>query len=40
MDDSAAFQAAKDIADGQAFDLWRGMECVFAGQLNSGQMVQ
>ena len=37
-DDRAAFQAAIEIADGQAFDLWRGMDCVFAGQLKSQQM--
>ena len=40
LDDLAAFQAAKEIADGQTFDLWRGMDCVFAGQVSVYQMVQ
>jgi len=38
-DDTAAFQAAKEIAGGQAFDLWRGMDCVFAGQFDSNLTV-
>ena len=39
-DDAAAFHAAKQIADGNAFDLWRGMECVFAGRFGSHQIFQ
>ena len=40
QDDCAAFQAAKEIADGQPFDLWRGMDCVFVGRFCSSQVVQ
>lgn len=39
VDDMAAFQAAKEIADGQTFDLWRGMDCVFAGRFAGHQLV-
>jgi hypothetical protein len=39
LDDGAAFQAAREIANGKAFDLWCGMDCVFAGRFRYHQMV-
>jgi len=29
VNDQAAIFAAKEIAGDQAFDLWRGMDCIF-----------
>jgi hypothetical protein len=39
-DDRAAIQAAKEIAAGQLFDVWLGMDCVFAMHIGSGQRLQ
>ena len=40
QDDRSAIQAAKQIAGEQGFDLWRGMDCIFASQTTSDRTVQ
>jgi len=35
-----AIQAAKEIAGDQAFDLWHGMDCVYAGPCGSDCAIQ
>ena len=40
FDDRAAIQAAKTLAGDQEFDLWRGMDCIYATGVNSGQKLQ
>ncbi|HEX4647026.1 MAG TPA: hypothetical protein VH598_15595 [Verrucomicrobiae bacterium] len=40
LNDRAAIEAAMQVAGDQAFDLWRGMDCIFASQITSDQTVQ
>ena len=40
LNDRAAILAAKEIAGDQAFDLWRGMDCIFVGQVDSNHTKQ
>lgn len=40
LNDWMAIQAAKEIAGDQAFDLWRGMDCIYATQLTPHQAKQ
>jgi hypothetical protein len=30
LDDQSAIQAAMDIAEDHTFDVWRGMDCIYA----------
>lgn len=38
--DQAAILAGKEIAGDRAFDLWRGMDCVFIAHVNPLQTKQ
>jgi len=40
VNDRAAILAAKEIAGDQAFDLWRGMDCIYSAQVISDQTKQ
>lgn len=40
LGDRAAIVAAMEIAGDRAFDVWRGMDCIFAGQVLPDQTVQ
>jgi len=40
VNDRAAIQAAKEVAGEQAFDLWRGMDCIFAAQVTTDRIKQ
>jgi hypothetical protein len=40
LNDRVAIQSAKEIAGDQAFDLWRGMDCIFAVQVVSNRTKQ
>ena len=39
-DDRSAIEEAKVFAEDKAFDLWRGMHCLFVGQGASNVFVQ
>lgn len=39
-DDRSAIEAAKAIAGDKAFDLWRGMECLFISDGLCGLVAQ
>ena len=40
LSDKAAISAAMEIAGDRAFDIWRGMDCIFDAQLSSDQTRQ
>jgi hypothetical protein len=39
-DDQVAIEEAIDLAGDRAFDLWRGMHCLFAADLAAHQTMQ